>query len=50
MLKETLKKKMDQDVKLVVYNSKSRTCRGNNRYLLVLLMVAVFVLMLVGWE
>ena len=31
VLKETLKKKMDQDVKLVVYNSKSRTCRGDNR-------------------
>lgn len=26
-LKEILKKKMDQDVKLVVYNSKSQTCR-----------------------
>lgn len=29
-LKEMLKKKIDQDVKLVVYNSKSRTCRGIN--------------------
>ena len=52
VLKETLKKKMDQGVQLVVYNSKSRTCRGNDRHLLVLLVVVVCtkLLMLVGWE
>ena len=52
-LKEILKKKMDQDVKLVVYNSKSRTCRGNNRHLLVVVIVVLHVLcvlLFVGWE